>query len=1605
LASQKSAGDLPLAADGNVTGQESLSSVRQDLNELKMQVEIFSKIAALGVANEMSKGDGRDVDEGKHQVYALSKMVANLRSGLDYMNERLNGLEGEVRKVQGYPGRSSQTESSAKAVRNLVYITLPKVLQMMTAFNVDIRALKATSQKEGDVKVSDFSNVARELSSVKAEQTEVKNALANMEKQLISSNTNYQRDSSQQPEPETMARIQKVEEDSILDKFPRQPKQMQQQQYQCEICRESEARLLGVIEDKCTTRIDKLAAGLKERPPPPPRPLGNETGQNSAVGDRSLIDLVDDMSRQHSGLEQRLVSMEDKGQRHGGAIDQIGAAQNKLEGDGRNRLEQLHQMVAYMEKEIEVIKEENTLRKQTDAAFKQMASDLRQVLARIGNLSEVGISNDLAKLPMLFESEYRLQNATRRNENELVSLSSAIKQLQSDSKDLINLNRERPIARTLDNLIQAVAQVGRTVETVPQAMNRQHQSEIDELRKQLIAIGDRVKEAQGRIDSLQYMKGDLGALAELVTAVRSGQETEQTKIKHDLRQFQTFTEGVAQEQSNLRQRYHELSEQTSAYAGIKNSLSNVTRVVEDLQRETSQLMSSSQNSSGSSRGLSRTVANLTSIVMAMDSGLEQMERSLPESRVVGDEELISTLREQVRSLAARVQHMQSEEEGHVKTGDYKNVVSGIAAVQSDINSLASNFSQYASEDRSVAIRNSVVDMLKVKGSLESEVGRMREHMFSMEAESKREVEAAAAGMHSLKDGLRGLTTVVGKLNSDIESNGKMGELVARDVLRRVEEKWIRDLETNVRDLSHVAKEEMGLLGQQFGKLRTDMEHSFADEAKSLNMMTNNLRLLDSRQENATGHVGRLEYNLNFLDQRQRDLEAYTASSPSSNDGEKEAIRLGLENLGSVVTDLRDKLSDQSLRLDATIKKRDVEAEIDIVRRNLSHTNSSLEVRLQMLEKNAINGGVNSSAASFSGGAISKVEMERLNRAIAALEENQMEAARSDKETKLPMLFESEYRLQNATRRNENKLVSLSLAIKQLQSDSRDLINLNRERPIAKTLDNLVQAIAQVGQTVETVPQAMNRQHQSEMDELRKQLIAIGDRVKEAQSRIDNLQYMKGDLGALAESVTAVRSGQETEQTKMKHDLRQLQTFTEGIAQEQSNLRLRYHELSKQSSAYAGIKNSLFNVTRVVEDLQKETSQLMSSSQNSSGSNRGLTLTVANLTSIVMAMDSVLEQMEKSLPASRVVGNEKLILTLREQVRSLAARVQHMQSKGEGHIKTGDYKNVVSGIAAVQLNINSLATNFSRYASEDRSVAIRNSVIDMLKVKGSLELEVGRMREHMFAMEAESKKEIEAAAARMHSLKDGLRGLTTVVGKLNSDIESNGKMGELVTRDVLRRVEEKWIRDLETNVRDLSHVAKEEMGLLGQQFGTLKMEMEREFADEAKTLKAMTNDLRLLDSRQENATGHVGRLESNLNFLDRRQNDLEAYAASSPSSNDVEKEAIRSGLDQLGSVVTDLREKVSQQSLRLDATLKKSNIEAKKDVLMSDLSLANSSLEVRLQTLEKNARSGGVINSAASYGGAGIPKEEMERLNRAIAALEERQMEAARSGKEASAEEK
>ena len=52
------------------------------LQEVKTQLEIFSKIASLGAASSLAPG-GATVDEGTKQIYALSKSVAATKAAVD----------------------------------------------------------------------------------------------------------------------------------------------------------------------------------------------------------------------------------------------------------------------------------------------------------------------------------------------------------------------------------------------------------------------------------------------------------------------------------------------------------------------------------------------------------------------------------------------------------------------------------------------------------------------------------------------------------------------------------------------------------------------------------------------------------------------------------------------------------------------------------------------------------------------------------------------------------------------------------------------------------------------------------------------------------------------------------------------------------------------------------------------------------------------------------------------------------------------------------------------------------------------------------------------------------------------------------------------------------------------------------------------------------------------------------------------------------------------------------------------------------------------------------------------------------------------------------
>ena len=52
------------------------------LQEVKTQLEIFSKIASLGAASNLASG-GASVDDGTKQIYALSKSVAATKAAVD----------------------------------------------------------------------------------------------------------------------------------------------------------------------------------------------------------------------------------------------------------------------------------------------------------------------------------------------------------------------------------------------------------------------------------------------------------------------------------------------------------------------------------------------------------------------------------------------------------------------------------------------------------------------------------------------------------------------------------------------------------------------------------------------------------------------------------------------------------------------------------------------------------------------------------------------------------------------------------------------------------------------------------------------------------------------------------------------------------------------------------------------------------------------------------------------------------------------------------------------------------------------------------------------------------------------------------------------------------------------------------------------------------------------------------------------------------------------------------------------------------------------------------------------------------------------------------
>ena len=88
------------------------------------------------------------------RMSGLVVLVGRLRSGLDYMNQRQDQLEDAIR----YLGNSQLAQQQRQAeyhgrqrpppddvVRNLIHDTLPRMLQVLSSFNAELKSLKGSN--------------------------------------------------------------------------------------------------------------------------------------------------------------------------------------------------------------------------------------------------------------------------------------------------------------------------------------------------------------------------------------------------------------------------------------------------------------------------------------------------------------------------------------------------------------------------------------------------------------------------------------------------------------------------------------------------------------------------------------------------------------------------------------------------------------------------------------------------------------------------------------------------------------------------------------------------------------------------------------------------------------------------------------------------------------------------------------------------------------------------------------------------------------------------------------------------------------------------------------------------------------------------------------------------------------------------------------------------------------------------------------------------------------------------------------------------------------------------------------------------------------------
>ena len=756
----------------------------RQLRELKTQVEIFSKIAALGVAHRMTNRGDTDgeqlVDEAKQQIFSLSKMVANLRSGLDYMNDRIGAIEASAKhREEQYPGRE---QSAAAAIRNLVYDTLPRILDMMMTFNGDIRMLKkkASEWKKGTMATSAFSPdqlgrlgaaVAALDARLERHVSEIYAALKGIPPTIVSSPPPSQSAGDAVDESGLRQLVRSVSDrQSRLEEAAQQAGCWTRQ----DIC---QARIMGVVEQRVGDFERRLEAKFSA--------LQSNNGDGGG------------------GLENRVAKIE----------AYLGSTR-----DVPGAVEQLFKMVAYQQRELAAAAAANV----SKGVIMQQPGYVHEIKAKQRSLREEleQTKNEIRQIRAEEEKYAAKFLEAWKTSEEVVALRN-FTSMTGRVVGKLNVDVSRLIARLPQMAAETAADYLRQQEARREAVSaeleRRLRAELFALKRQVILAGNESRSAVTATQSLQYLKGDARSLAEEVASVQSECRREQATVRKGLRELMTLTEGISQEQEDLRRRYAELTSQVGNYAQMKESLASVTNALEVLRGETERLMARESNQT-----LSRTVSNLTSIVMAMDRGLEAMEQSLPESRVRGDEEVVGALREQVRSLAARVKHLQDFEVAGRRTdsGNYEALGRVVADIQSKVASLSTNMTTYSSSnDKSEAARNSLLDMLKVKGALESEVTRIRTHVFDLERVSRTADEETATKIRAQQESLRGLAAVVSKLNSDIESNGKLTELVTREVTRRVEERW-SILSGRVKDLDKSSKDGMELISRSLATVQT-----------------------------------------------------------------------------------------------------------------------------------------------------------------------------------------------------------------------------------------------------------------------------------------------------------------------------------------------------------------------------------------------------------------------------------------------------------------------------------------------------------------------------------------------------------------------------------------------------------------------------------------------------------------------------------------------------------------------------------------------------------------------------------------------------------------